>query len=136
MTLAKAGLKLTFVIVAMLATIGAWEIYKETLKGRGDAHAQGGGDELVMIQEIHRSVVDAGDGFGPRLHFKCYGITPGGQSLNTPVILFDQFFPPEREEGSDTIGGGDPVTVRARHLLCAPALKILPTAATLQRGRK
>jgi hypothetical protein len=133
MTAAKAGLKLATFVVAMLATIGAWEIYKATVNARGDAYAQD--DFVVKIEEIHRSVVDAGNGLGPRLHFKCYGITPGGASLNQPVVLFDQFFPPEREEGSDTLGGGDAVTVRARHHLCTPALKLVPTTAQLSRGR-
>lgn len=121
MTIMKASLKLATLVVAMLAAIGAWEIYKGTVKPQSVAQAQEG-DIVTLVTDIHRAVVDRGDGFGPRLHFKCYGITPGGKSLNTPVTLFDQFFPPDLS--TDPPGGGDQLTVRAKHLLCTPALKI------------
>ena len=134
MTVAKAGLKLGVLVVAMLAAIGAWEVYKETVKVRGEAHAQDESEGLVLIRAIHGAVVDAGDGFGPRLHFKCYGITPGGPSLNKPVTLFDQFFPPEREDTGE-IEGGDHVTVRARHHLCTPTLKLVESTPTINRGK-
>lgn len=121
MTLMKASLKLAGLVVAMLAAIGAWEIYKGTVKPQSVAQAQAqAGDIVELVTDIHRAVV-GDDGFGPRLHFKCYGITPGGQSLNVPVTLFDQFFPPDLS--TTPPGGGDQLTVRAKHLLCTPALK-------------
>jgi len=63
-------LKVAVLVVMMLATIGAWEVYKGVAKLRGDAYAD--------------------NAFN---HLKCYQITPGGPPVNQVVTLFDQFYP-------------------------------------------
>jgi len=118
--------KAVAVVMVMLAAIGAWEIYKGTVKLTREARAQGqngDGDLVQLVSEIHRVVV-VGDGDFPglaRLHFKCYQVTPGGPALNQPVEVFDQFHrPPD----------GEKLTLRAVHTLCTPALKTIPTASS------
>ena len=128
MTLARTWLKLGVLVVAMLAAVGAWEIYKGTVKLPRAAYAQNQENDLVQqVDDIHRVVV-RGDGplFPRALHFKCYQITPGGPALNAPVTVFDQFHPAE-SDSSGNVTGGEHVTVRVPHLLCTPALKIPET---------
>jgi len=123
------SLKAVVLVMAMLAAIGGWEIYKGTVKLTREAGAQnqnGDGDLIQLVEqvnEIHRVVVGGQDGFPvlARLHFKCYQVTPGGPALNQPVEVFDQFHKPP---------DGEKLTLRAVHTLCTPALKTIPTASS------
>ena len=63
-------LRMATLVLVMLATIGAWEVYRATFGSRNAAHAG-----LVFD------------------HFTCYQITPAGPSVNQSVILTDQFNP-------------------------------------------
>jgi hypothetical protein len=71
--LLKIGLTLTMLVVVMLATVGAWEIYKGTVTLVGSAHADGVFDLL-----------------------KCYTIkaVPGlGKAQQSTIVLLDELHP-------------------------------------------
>jgi len=69
--LLKIGLTLAVLVVVMLATIGAWEIYKGSVKLVGNAHADGAFDLL-----------------------KCYSIkSDSNKPLNQKVLLLDELHP-------------------------------------------
>lgn len=93
----KVGVTLAVVVVMMLATVGAWEIYKGTVRLVGNAHADGVFDLL-----------------------KCYSIKGALvksvlQPLNQKVMVLDEFKPQ-----------GDNLMLLTPQLLCTPAKKLLP----------
>jgi hypothetical protein len=71
--LLKIGLTLAMLVVVMLATVGAWEIYKGTAKLVGTAHADGVFDLL-----------------------KCYSIKAVpllGKTQTSTIVLLDELHP-------------------------------------------
>jgi hypothetical protein len=92
----KIGLALVVLVVVMLASVGAWEIYKGSVRLVGNAHADGVFDLL-----------------------KCYSIKADGlASLTRPpkrAVLLDEFIPQ-----------GERVLVGPAQLLCTPAKRLLP----------
>ena len=89
--LLKIGLTLAVLVVVMRASVGAWEVYKGTVRLVGNAHA---------------------DGLFPFL--KCYSIKPDllPPFTKSPgkMVLLDEFRPE-----------GERVVVGPAHLLCTPA---------------
>ena len=94
--LLKSGVAIVVVIVMMLATIGAWEVYKGTARIVANAQADAVFDLL-----------------------KCYSVRGGLvkgllQPLNQRLVVVDEIKP-----------GGDQLTILTPQLLCVPAKKVL-----------